>query len=144
MLNNKKHSGFTLIEIMIAITIIAILSAIAYPNYSEYVKRSRRADAQDALTSAMQKQEVFYANNARYGTTLAQIDVANKSVDQYYSIQIMGNGGGCAAPSCVRMQAIARAKGGQNTDKITRMRLWSTGRKQAKYNGSWKNSWTDF
>ncbi len=139
----KKHQGFTLIELMIVVLIVGILGAIAYPNYSDYVLKSRRSDGMDALTSAMQKQEMFYANNAAYGT-LAEIGADNRSLEEYYAISVMGNGGGCAAPTCVRVQAVARSKGGQNTDDVTRLRLWSTGRKQAKYQGTWKNSWTEF
>jgi type IV pilus assembly protein PilE len=60
--------GFTLIELMITIAIIGILSAIAYPNYTEYIQRSNRAVAKAALLESQQFMERFYAANSRYST----------------------------------------------------------------------------
>jgi type IV pilus assembly protein PilE len=73
--------GFTLIELMIAVVIIGILSAIAIPSYSDYMTKSRRSDAWAALGAAVLEQEKFRANNATYDGSYA---VA--SPDGYYSI----------------------------------------------------------
>lgn len=50
----RKNQGFTLIELMIAVAIIGILSAIAIPSYSEYIRRGHRAEARAGLLQAAQ------------------------------------------------------------------------------------------
>jgi type IV pilus assembly protein PilE len=44
-MKTQKQKGFTLIELMIAVVVIGILSAIAYPNYTAYLMRGRIATA---------------------------------------------------------------------------------------------------
>ena len=48
----NAEKGFTLIELMITVAIVAILAAIAYPSYTEYVMRSRRVEGQNLLNEA--------------------------------------------------------------------------------------------
>ncbi|ART52547.1 prepilin-type cleavage/methylation domain-containing protein [Acidovorax carolinensis] len=50
----RQHQGFTLIEVMIVVAIVGILSAIAYPSYTEYIQRGHRADARAGLLQAQQ------------------------------------------------------------------------------------------
>ncbi len=58
--------GFTLIELMIAVAIVAILASIALPNYREYVARARRAEAQTQLMSGSQFVERYFTANGTY------------------------------------------------------------------------------
>jgi len=51
---SMRQKGFTLIEVMIVVAIVGILSAIAYPSYTEYVRRGHRADARAGLLQAQQ------------------------------------------------------------------------------------------
>ena len=69
----STNSGFTLIEVMIAVAIIALLVTIAYPQYSDYVTKSRRADAKVALTGLAQEQETYKTDSIRtYASVIAQ------------------------------------------------------------------------
>lgn len=63
---NSSQKGFTLIELMITLGIVAILAAIAYPAYNDYVIRSRRAEAKRALVTASQFLERRYSTQNTY------------------------------------------------------------------------------
>jgi|SRR5665647_2738153 len=62
----KQQSGFTLLELMIVVVVVAILSAIALPSYSDYVIRSRLTEVYSALASAQSSAEQFWSNNRTY------------------------------------------------------------------------------
>lgn len=72
----KRDSGFTLIELMIVIAVIGILAAIAIPNYSEYVTRSRISEAVSALSQMSTKLEQHYQDNRSYTTACAAAGTA--------------------------------------------------------------------
>ena len=65
-----KNQGFTLIELMIVVAVVAILSSIAYPSYTEYVRRGHRADARMGLLQAQQWLERAATATGVYPTTL--------------------------------------------------------------------------
>jgi len=62
------RAGFTLIELMIVVAVIGILGAIAFPAYSQYVIRGKRAEGRAALMDAAALQERFYSDCNRFGT----------------------------------------------------------------------------
>lgn len=74
--NLAKPHGFTLIEMMIVVAVIAILAAVAYPSYQEHVAKSRRAAAQGCLVEYAQFMERFYTTNMRYNQTSGASPVA--------------------------------------------------------------------
>ena len=59
----RTNSGFTLIEVMITVAIVAILAAIAMPSYSEYVQRARITEATSALSDMRNKMEQYFQDN---------------------------------------------------------------------------------
>jgi type IV pilus assembly protein PilE len=62
--------GFTLVELIIVITIIGILSAVAYPSYTAHVAKSNRTAAQGELLEMASLQEKIYLNSNAYSTSL--------------------------------------------------------------------------
>lgn len=67
----KRQRGFTLMEVMITVAIVAILAAIAFPSYQDSLRKSRRTDGKNALTQAVANMERFYNQNNTYaGATM--------------------------------------------------------------------------
>ncbi|HYR34468.1 MAG TPA: type IV pilin protein [Burkholderiales bacterium] len=59
-------AGFTLIELMITVAVIAILGGIAYPSYQAYIRRAARAEARAVILDIAQKQERYFSSNNGY------------------------------------------------------------------------------
>ena len=64
----RKRNGFTLIELMITVAIIAILASIAYPSYQQYIIRSKRSAAQAQMMDIANRQQQFLLANRMYAT----------------------------------------------------------------------------
>lgn len=92
-----KHSrGFTLIELIIVVAIIAILAGIGYPMYAEQVRKARRSDAQGALYGLSNAMEQYAAINPNTGYTGAAIGAGGifpneaplDGQDKYYNLVV--------------------------------------------------------
>jgi type IV pilus assembly protein PilE len=115
----KRASGFTLIELMISVAIVAIVVAIALPNYKEYVLRSHRADAQAALLDMAARQERFLAQNNSYTTLIAPANGLNMgtttSAEGYYNLSVGVCAGGNIS-TCYVLTASATGSQAADTD----------------------------
>ena len=65
---NVHKKGFTIIELMIVLAIVAILVALALPSFQDVIRKSRRSDAMNAILDIHLSQERWRANNTTYGT----------------------------------------------------------------------------
>ncbi|MBR1374859.1 MAG: prepilin-type N-terminal cleavage/methylation domain-containing protein [Cardiobacteriaceae bacterium] len=74
LIKNKSRSGFTLLELMVALAIIAVLAAVAMPLIKDYKWRAHRIEARNALQALSQRLNTAYQVNKKFvgsdGTTL--------------------------------------------------------------------------
>ena len=70
---SRRTRGFTLIEMMIAVVVIALLGAVALPAYQRSVAKARRADAKAALSTAAQMMERYSTENPVTGYSNATL-----------------------------------------------------------------------
>ena len=67
-MDRAPSAGFTLIELLISIAIVAILGALAFPSYTDHLRRGRLAEAASALATLRVSLEQHYQDQRRYGT----------------------------------------------------------------------------
>lgn len=82
-----QSKGFTLLELLIAVAIVGIIGAIAYPSYLESVRESRRSNATVALSSLAGAMERFYTTSNTY------VGTASAGVPTIFTSQSPVNGG---------------------------------------------------
>lgn len=121
-----RQSGFTLIELMIVVAVVAVLLLVALPAYQDSVRKARRADGTGALLGLQLAQEKFRANCRFYAGEVANADVCgtnaassdikypNTSNEGYYNIAIDPNS---VSGNSYTLTATADPLGAQAKDK---------------------------
>jgi type IV pilus assembly protein PilE len=87
----NRNTGFSLIELMIVVSIITILAAIAVPSYNSSVRKSRRTEAKTAITDFAAREERLYATQNVYSTDPVALGYSGSwpvSTGSYYQINL--------------------------------------------------------
>jgi type IV pilus assembly protein PilE len=72
----QRQRAFTLLELLITVTVVGILAGVALPSYQQYVRRATRAQAMLALSDIALRQERFHLDNGEYAASLGDIGFA--------------------------------------------------------------------
>ena len=134
-----KSRGVTLIELVVVVSIIGLLAAIAVPSYRQYVLRANRAEAKGALLNLAAAQEKFYLQNNTYATNSllataapAGLGLTATTEKGYYTLAI-ANGANAAGFS-----ATATAAGSQAADsRCASFTIDQTGARSATNTDCW-------
>jgi len=138
----RSRRGFTLIELMIVVAVIGILATIAWPSYTEYMKRSRRSDAQSLMLSIVNKEQQYLLDARQFTDTVGTggLGISSQSWDctasssktcsnAYYDITVT-----LAAGPPPTFTVVGTPKGSQSGDGT--LNYLSTGTKTRMVNGT--------
>jgi type IV pilus assembly protein PilE len=120
-----RSAGFTLLELMITVAVVAILAVVALPSYAEYVKRGTRADAQSFLMEVALRQQQRLVDRRDYAASIGDLGMAvPQSLAGKYTVSM-------SAPAVVppAFTITAAPVGGQGTEGCGTLTLTSTGQR---------------
>jgi type IV pilus assembly protein PilE len=91
--NRSNAAGFTLIDLMIAVAIVGILAAIAYPSYINSIIKANRRNAQAAMMDFAQREQQYLLDQRSYGTK-AQVGYGLPTeVSKFYNVDAVASAG---------------------------------------------------
>ena len=77
---HRRQKGVTLLELMIVVVIVAIISAFAYPSYTQFIVRAKRTAGTSMLLQIADRQQQFFMDNKRYAANLTRLGYAANAV----------------------------------------------------------------
>jgi len=135
MNNSARARGFTLIEVMITVAIVAILAGVALPSYREHVRKSRRAEAQAYLMALASRQQQFLLDRRSYATDVTTIGLmAPANVAASYDVVVAAVVG---PPPTFRLTATPKASTDQIKERCGTLSIDNTGGKTAAVGSCW-------
>ena len=141
----RSQGGFSLVELMITLVILAVLMSIAIPSYQSQLEKSRRSEGKALLSEIAALQESFRTEQNRYTADLTELGYAaagwNQSKNGYYRVSVLAPTAGCPIATCFQLEAQTVAGSVQEDDEWT-YQLWSDGRQRRQGDsGTWYTDW---
>jgi type IV pilus assembly protein PilE len=132
MAKTRPAAGFTLIEVVIALAIVAITTMLAAASYRGYILRSHRVAAVQALLAAAAEQEKYHLSYGRYGDRLDAaagddppgLPVASRTPGGHYSLTV-------ASASAAEYRVVATATSDRSDPLCWSLSIDESGRRQA-------------
>ncbi len=119
-MSQKQVAGFSLLELMIVIVIVAILAAVAYPSYQQHIVRTNRAAAQQYLLEVSSLQHQFILDNRSYAATLAALGTnPATAISDNYTVTISGVDNTASPPTFTLQAAPKSGTTQQGSDTLT-------------------------
>jgi len=135
MNHSARARGFTLIEVMVAVAIVAVLAGVALPSYREHLRKSRRAEAQAYLMAVASRQQQFLLDTRAYATTLSAVGIAAPAtVAASYDLVVATVAG---PPPTFRLTATPKATTDQVSERCGTLAIDQTGAKFAALGTCW-------
>ena len=89
---DRHGAGFTLVELMVVITILAIVAAVAYPSYQDHIRKGRRAAAQAFLVEVGSRQQQYLLDARSYAVGAGALAALNMTVpadvSPFYTVSV--------------------------------------------------------
>ena len=135
-MTRNKQIGVTLIELLLVVSIIGIIAAVAYPAFTDSVARSNRTEAQRELMRIANLQEQYFIDNRKYETDMTKLGLsADPFITEsgFYKIDSTVSG--------VTFKLTATAQGTQatNDSDCSTLSVEETGKKTASSSHCWEH-----
>jgi type IV pilus assembly protein PilE len=140
---SATSKGFSLIELMVTVVIVAVLAGIAYPSYTNHLRKGQRAEAKVRLTQVAQLQERYFTEKNTYTTDIAVLlgfttgtviwSSPNNTAGSGYQITAAA-GDGSTIDKSFKLEAAPQ--GSQTADTCGTLRLLHTGKKEISGSGT--------